>query len=564
MKYLKNFFRILIISVACIIVAASAGCKVQPERQDKNFVISYGGYEESLYAVWQDTAPQNAKAYYKEKSAGENGWIQIDAPLIRKTTDGQARVDALGLKAGDYNIKIVTSGGETAKLSKVVTVSDYDRSGYAHFKRRSEEAAYSGVGAYKDDGTLKDNTLIVYVTDENKNDIRNSVYFNGEKINIENWIPYADCNGIGYFLNGNNSILRNLMYANNSFTVDAVSVRFIGKVNAEYVNSGDPDACKKSLINGLTEYGSDNGRMAQIINCKNVTLEGVGTDAEIHGWGFTFIAKDIIKDAAYRPEGSSFEVRNLIFRNYPEDAIGMEGRSFISNESLDCPVERCWIHNNVFYKGHCENPVENDKYAGDGAVDFKRGRYYTLSYNYFGQTQKTCLIGGNSNDLQYNITMHHNWWNNCGARKPLLRRANLHYYNNYISENYNSSHIISFRAYSYTLMEANYFEKCKAVAVNGNETEPDGINAVKDYNNVYDRVKGYNFSVLVTSRTEKVENMCQYAYGGIDYSSFDTDPDLFYYDAEKQVSDCLLDTAAQAKTNVMRYAGVHGFGSRNS
>ena len=44
-------------------------------------------------------------------------------------------------------------------------VEAYDRSGYAHFNYTQ------GVGAYNDDGTLKDNAIVLYVTDQNKNSV---------------------------------------------------------------------------------------------------------------------------------------------------------------------------------------------------------------------------------------------------------------------------------------------------------------------------------------------------------------------------------------------------------
>ena len=553
MKIIKKFFMVLIIVATCIIAVVSTGCNVKPTANQIK-VISYGGYEESLYAVWKDDAPQNAKAYYKEKSAENDSWVQIDAPLIRSSGEGLARVDALGLKAGEYNVKIKSSAGAETVLDKVIKVTAYDRSGYAHFQRGDEETASDGVGAYRDDGTVKDGALIVYVTEETKNDIRNSVYTNGKKTDISKYLSDNN-NSIGYFLNGYNSPVYKL-----NRRYPAIAVRFIGKVNAE-----DETDCTKSLIEGLTEYSisaKDNGRMAQIINCHNITLEGVGTDAEIYGWGFSFYAQS--KDDS-RNAGTSFEVRNLTFRNYAEDAIGMEGNKK-SNEGGDavlaCPVERCWIHNNSFYKGYCKTPADKDKGDGDGSVDFKRGQYYTLSYNYFEKTNKTCLVGASAETLQYNITMHHNWWNKCTARKPLVRRANLHFYNNYISEDIsNKSYVTSLRANCLMFAEDNFYEGCADIFRHEiDSTEPLGY--AKAYNNFYSGCHGKDVSKRVETRTEQVENDCK--YGDIDYSSFDTDPDLFYYDADKQVSKCLLDTAEQAKTNVMNYAGVHGSGNKTN
>ena len=55
-----------------------------------------------------------------------------------------------------------------------VDVMEYDRSGYAHFNYNE------GVGAYKDDGTLKDNAIVLYVTDATKNTVE--LKYNGKTV----------------------------------------------------------------------------------------------------------------------------------------------------------------------------------------------------------------------------------------------------------------------------------------------------------------------------------------------------------------------------------------------
>lgn len=49
--------------------------------------------------------------------------------------------------------------------------------------------------------------------------------------------------------------------------------------------------------------------MARLKNLKNVTLEGVGDDATIQGWGFHYV----MGTDATNGQGTSFEVRNLTF-----------------------------------------------------------------------------------------------------------------------------------------------------------------------------------------------------------------------------------------------------------
>ena len=87
--------------------------------------------------------------------------------LVRKSGSG-VRIDIPGLKAGTYTLT-VTVGQESVLTKNGITVYAYDRSGFAHFKYND------GVGAYKDDGTLKNNAVVLYVTDQNKNDVEQKV-----------------------------------------------------------------------------------------------------------------------------------------------------------------------------------------------------------------------------------------------------------------------------------------------------------------------------------------------------------------------------------------------------
>lgn len=541
-----------------------------------NIIQSVKGFNESLAVTWTDSNPDGASVEYK--SVSDTVWLSVDKPLIRKV-DNNARVDVIGLPAGDYNVKITPSSGSAYTLPAPVTVDAYDRSGYAHFKYDE------GVGAYKDNGSLKDGALVIYVNDANKNDISDSVYKNTANGLIKEDISqyfWTDLNnkvqkGIGYLLN-------NRQYRNNterekygiqalSYKYGAVAIRFSGKIVAE-----DPatESNTAKLVLGLTAYNStdfggtvgDNGRMARITNAKNITVEGIGEDAEFWGWGIHFVSNDNLHK--YAGSGKGFEARNLIFTSYPEDALGMEGTQGTkvdpstgsitggaSDASADLisPVERCWIHNNVFNQGGCENAAESDKKEGDGSCDFKRGQYYTLSYNYFTDCHKTNLLGSSDTSLTYNVSIHHNWYNKVQSRQPLTRRANVHYYNNYISDA--TDYVSSFRANCLVFSEANYFDGCKNVTQKKNG---EGV----AWNNIYYACYSENNYTELSERTETVANECKFIGRNIDYTKFYIESDKFYYDSINQVSDCLLDTATGARTRVIQHAGVHNFGANET
>lgn len=509
--------------------------KQTTKREGGVEIISAEGWFESGYVVWIPFADASSYSVYYKELGGK--YKKIDTELIRKY-DSQFRADIVGLKSGDYQFKVtpVVNNNEleeNASETDIISVGAFDRSGYAHFNYTK------GIGAYKDDGTLKEDAIVVYVTDENKDNVTIPGYESVGK-------------GIGWILNNN----QYSSSSSNTFTTDAskkgifavtkehpVVIRFIGKVTS-------PE--------GLTAYNStdnggsvgDNGHLARMKNAQNLTLEGVGDDAQIYGWGFHFICSD-------NTYGKCFEVRNLLFDDYPEDAIGMEGSQATSNvtSDLNASVERCWIHHCSFKQGYCENPAESDKKEGDGSCDFKRGQYYTLSYCYFEYGHKTNLIGSSDASLQFNITFHHNIWKNCASRMPLLRNANFHFYNNYVfgdktDPEANLSYVASCRANSYRFSEQNYFDGCKNVC----EITSGGVS--KSYGDLYYACFGTNDAVIVKTREETVANSCQFQARNINYNTFDTDPTIFYYDAIKKQTNAYITDAVTARKECLMYSGV--------
>ena len=472
-----------------------------------------GGWNESIYAeiAGVSDADVTAVSYTGPVSGSLEG--NDLAYLVRDNGNGGVRIDIPGLKAGTYTLTVVAAGSTVSKEG--IEVSAYDRSGFAHFQYTD------GVGAYKDDGTLKENAIVLYVTDENKNTV--TLSYGGKTVtgigNILNSVGQESSGGLagnGGTANTNQGIIKDLAKANIPLVV-----RFVGTVSdSGLYKRGTFDAKSASRIVGLTAYASlnqggstdDNGHMARMQSGKDVTLEGIGSDAVIDGWGFHFICQS--SDPTL---GESFEVRNLTFINTPEDAVGMEGQQASKNASsqITAGVERCWIHHNSFYCPQITNPAESDKSEGDGSVDFKRGQYFTCSYNYFEGCHKTNLVGSADYSLQFNLTYHHNLWFMCKARGPLARRANIHMYNNIWEMQ--TDYAENTRADAYIFSEYNLFYACKS---------PQAVEAgaIKSYHDSVSSVlwqKGSQGTV-VTDRSEIVPNNCQYAYAGIDYSQFDT------------------------------------------
>ena len=204
--------------------------------------------------------------------------------------------------------------------------------------------------------------------------------------------------------------------------------------------------------------------------------------------------------------GKSFEVRNLAFRNGPEDCIGMEGIQ--TGSTLTAPVERGWVHNCAFYAPSISPAAESDKKGGDGACDFKRGNYFTMDYCYYEGYHKTNLVGSSDSSLQYHITWHHNYWKDCESRGPLGRQANMHIYNCIYDGQ--TSYAMNPRATCYIFSEYNVFQNSK----NPVQVKSGGV---KSYQDVFTGCSGAQDATIVTDKTAKVRGT------GNKYANFDTD-----------------------------------------
>jgi len=461
-------------------------------------LTSAAGWTEALYVQWSnDSNAADAAVYYKLSS--DSAYKAADAPLIRQDGTG-GRVDIPGLKAGNYDIRIITSDG-TELARKEIPVRADDRSGYAHFN-------YSGVGAYNDDGTPKSGAKIIYVTNDTKNTVE-----------------YSGYTGIGNILKNSGKLSAPLI------------VRIVGKIDTQ---ARDADGTKTTdaengvvALNGLTDKAMSADsyfNMLDVAGGKNITVEGIGDDAVIEKWGFTWSNCEAI------------EVKNLNFTKYPEDACSTS------------KGQRVWIHNNTFDVGENKYDLteEQDKHEGDGSTDIIESKYVTLSYNRYNNCHKTSLHGGGDSVKQYNITWHHNYFNKSSSRMPLVRHANVHSYNNYF---YKGSNCIDARASAWVFSEANYFDHC-TYAYKTSENTTEGNPVVKSWNDILvssgrqDKT-GTIFTALAREETYDVSSNTD------SYHNFDTNPDLFYYDSINMASNTAnLTSAQQAKEDCIEYSGV--------
>lgn len=462
------------------------------------------GWLESAYAKWLSVpGAKEYKAYVKK--ASEENWTKLDNELIRQY-EGYWRVDALGLAAGEYMIKVeaVMEDGSTCSAdTPVLSVAAHDRSGFAF----SSSSKYgSASGAYKDDGTLKEDAQVVYVTAETAKTCKARV--NGQEVT------------------GFQAILDAKQKKNTSDSI--IDFRIVGCVSAsdlDKMSSGEEGI----QVKGASEYTN-----------MNVTIEGVGDDATVNGFGF------LIRNCG------NVEVRNFGIVNFMDDGI-----------SVDTDNCNLWIHNLDIFYGSAGG--DKDQAKGDGSVDIKKSQYCTVSYNHFWDSGKCCLIDASSvsSGCADYLTYHHNWFDHSDSRHPRIRNGqNFHIYNNYYDGN--SKYGVGVTTGSSAFVEANYFRNCNypmMSSLQGTDALGDGTfsketgGIIKSFSNHIEGANSYlpysednttEFDAYeVDSREEQVPaNVTTKA--GTSYSNFDTASSMYSYS---------VDSAEVAKAKVTGYAG---------
>ena len=374
--------------LACLGLVAVAGAQVT--------LGDAGGWLESAYAQWASDGSDSYNVYY---SGNGKSNVKVDAELVRKY-GSTWRVDVPGLKAGDYTLKIVgVKGGKegASATTKTLSVKAHDRSGFAFANGRVP-------GAYKADGTLKDGAVVLYITESTKNTVTMDVATSskGTKTTCKSFQGILNCYKKGY-------------------ETTPLDLRLVGNVT-------DSD----SLVQG--DMVIDLGKSEN----SYVTVEGVGPDATVNGWGIR------LKNA------QNVEIRNLGIMNVNSD----EG----DNVGLQQNNQYVWVHNCDFFYGDAGS--DKDQVKGDGALDCKLSSYITFSYNHFWDNGKSNLLGlkEGTNDGYY-ITYHHNWYDHSDSRHPRVRYYSAHVYNNYYDGNakYGAGSTLG----SSVFMENNYFRNCK-------------------------------------------------------------------------------------------------------
>lgn len=481
-------------------------------------IQSAEGWLETAWVEWTNMSSAQAYNVYV-RPAGQNSWTKLDNELVRNYGT-YGRADALGLKAGYYQLKVVpvnASGTELtseASTTENLEVRAHNRQGYAHFGRPTS-GWLEGVGAYKNDGTLKDNAIVLYITSKNAK----SVTLTLPKLSTNGKISDMTYTGIQDILDG----YRKCTYSGS--LERPLCIRVVGTVK-----NGDTD-----------KFLSSQGIMVKAeapVTEYPVTIEGVGNDACFYNFGMQ------VSNCV------GTEIRNLGIMLCLDDGIE------VSREN-----SHIWIHNMDIFYGEGGS---GDKVKGDGAIDIKASTHCMVSDNHYFDCGKCCLIDAKAAlednekiDYADYLTYCGNWFDHSDQRLPRCRHGHaIHVYNNYYDGN--GLYGIGLASASCVLAENNWFRNCRYPIVSSAQGsdlwhvadlkakgekskgvmsgEEGGV--CKAWNNHIEGATSYfnqNTATTygldtyeVSSREEQVPSTITATNGGSGYSNFDTTDGEFY------------------------------------
>ena len=440
---------------------------------------------ESAYLKW---APFEGASSY-------NVYIddkKIDTQLIRQYAS-YFRADVLGLKAGTYSIKVVPVNAEGKEMAGANTatnlvVKSHNREGFAHFN-------FEGIGAYNNDGTLKSDAKVLYITASTAKTVSTDVIVGSKnkKVNAKGFQAIINAYQKGY-------------------DTTPIAFRIIGKVSLADLD-GISSSSEGIQIKGKSGYST-----------MNMTFEGVGDDATVYGFGF------LVRNS------KSVEFRNFAIMRCLDDAM-----------SLDTQNSNIWIHHMDLFYGKKGSAADQAK--GDGTVDIKgNSKYVTVAFNHFWDNGKSSMCGMKSETGENWITYHHNWFDHSDSRHARVRTMTVHMYNNYYQ--HCDVYGIGATSGSNIFMESNYFEAVKrpimsslqGTDIKGSKGTFSGENGgmIKSYGNVFvDKPSGFSYITYadnpasfdaceVAKPSDQLPASVKTLVGGTCYNNFDTNPDVMY------------------------------------
>ncbi len=458
-----------------------------PEGKVK--ILESKGWYESAFVKWEPFG--NASSYIVYIKGGQyDEYTKLDDQLVRNYGT-YGRADATGLIADDnYSFRIIPvieeKEDETAANEVTdIKVINYKREGFCFL-------GGNVPGAYNMDGTLKANARVIYVTANTAKTVTCPVVGDKEQ-------TYT---GLQAILNA---------YQKGKET-RPLCVRIVGMIK-------DTDMDELLSNEGLQIKGKNN------TISMNITIEGVGEDATINGFGF------LLRNAV------NVELRNFGILNFIDDGV-----------SLDTDNKYCWIHNLDLFYGQAGG--DSDQAKGDGSVDIKGdSQYITVSSNHFFDSGKCSLCGMTSESGPNYISYNNNWFDHCDSRMPRIRTMSVHVWNNYFDGI--SKYGVGATSGSSVFVENNYFRATKCpmlISKQGSDISSDSKGTfsgedggiIKSYGNIMtEKTQYYKYVTYqenskqfdayeASTRDEKVPSYVTTLQGETSYDNFDTDESLMY------------------------------------
>ena len=133
--------------------------------ESKVSIIESNGDLESAYVKWTGVSGASKyKVYYKGAGEADSNYKEINSELVREYSS-YFRADVLGLKEGNYNIKVVpvingTEDNSKSSVTSVLNVKSNVREGFA-FSKESPNGTASG--GYNEDGSVPSKAQIIYI-----------------------------------------------------------------------------------------------------------------------------------------------------------------------------------------------------------------------------------------------------------------------------------------------------------------------------------------------------------------------------------------------------------------
>ena len=455
-------------------------------------ITKQGGWLETAYAEWSPV--EGATTYNVYIKGGKySDFTQIDRELVRNY-GSYGRADVVGLKAGSYALKIVPVGTDGEIASKALTtntleVKSYDRAGFAHHNYPA------GIGAYNNDGTLKTGGKVLYITKQTAKTVKADVVTSSKGTTTA-------CTGMQAIIDAYQK----------GYDKTPITFRIIGLVTKDDLDK----------VSSSAEGIQIKGKAAD--SELNITIEGIGTDATVKGFGF------LVRNA------KSVEMRNFGVIRCMDDGV-----------SLDTDNSNIWVHHlDVFYGPN----GGGDHAKGDGSVDVKtNSKMVTVSYCRFWDTGKTNMFGMKSEAGPNYISYHHNWFDHSDSRHPRIRTMSVHVWNNYFDNV--AKYGVGATSCASVFVENNYFLNTKKPILSSQQgTDAQGSGTfegdesgamIKIFGNYFDRTAknfklytqkapastGYDAYETAT-REEQIPATEVTRVGSNTYNNFDTDAKLMY------------------------------------